>query len=222
MITAPSTTSQPLFGGASATASSGGDGTVLSTDFDTFLKMLTAQMKNQDPLNPIESSDYATQLATFSSVEQQVVTNDLLNSMVSLLGANGLNDLAGWVGREVRSVAPVNFDGTPVALSVTPVTGADVSTLEVRAQDGTLVQSFQVDPTRSNFQWPGLDDSGVPFPSGEYSFSVETFAAGESLGRGSVATYNEVIEARVDDGQVYLVLGTGFVVTPEAVTGIRS
>ena len=50
----------------------------LASDFDTFLRMLTTQMQNQDPLNPIDSTDYATQLATFSGVEQQVRTNSLL------------------------------------------------------------------------------------------------------------------------------------------------
>ena len=53
---------------------------VISSDFETFLKMLTVQMENQDPLNPTDSSEYAMQLATFSGVEQQVLTNDLLNA----------------------------------------------------------------------------------------------------------------------------------------------
>ena len=48
---------------------------VLSSDFETFLKMLTVQLENQDPLNPVDSADYAVQLATFSGVEQQVQTN---------------------------------------------------------------------------------------------------------------------------------------------------
>ena len=65
--------------------SSGADSTTpsgqISSDFETFLKMLTVQMKNQDPLNPVESTDYATQLATFSGVEQAVLTNDLLKSV---------------------------------------------------------------------------------------------------------------------------------------------
>lgn len=52
----------------------------LSSDFEVFLQMLTAQMKYQDPLNPVDSTDYATQLATFSGVEQAVLTNDLLKN----------------------------------------------------------------------------------------------------------------------------------------------
>lgn len=46
-----------------------------SSDFETFLKMLTTQIKNQDPLNPMEGTEFAVQLATFSGVEQQVMTN---------------------------------------------------------------------------------------------------------------------------------------------------
>lgn len=62
--------------GASTTKAS-----TVSADFETFLKMLTAQIQNQDPMNPIVSSDYATQLATFSSVEQQVLANSYLENI---------------------------------------------------------------------------------------------------------------------------------------------
>ena len=69
----------------------------ITSDFDTFLQMLTAQMKNQDPLNPIESADFATQLATFSSVEQAVLTNDLLRGLMSQTGlADYLHLLMAW------------------------------------------------------------------------------------------------------------------------------
>ena len=61
------------FGTAGSSTSTGG----ISSDFNTFLRMLTVQMQNQDPLNPIDSADYAVQLATFSGVEQQVRTNQL-------------------------------------------------------------------------------------------------------------------------------------------------
>jgi flagellar basal-body rod modification protein FlgD len=59
------------------------DQTVITADFQTFLQLLTTQLKNQDPLNPMESTEYATQLATFSGVEQQVRTNELLESLSS-------------------------------------------------------------------------------------------------------------------------------------------
>jgi len=65
----------PIQSGAAQTAAPTTTRTEISSDFETFLRMLTVQMQNQDPLNPVDSSDYAVQLATFSSVEQQVQTN---------------------------------------------------------------------------------------------------------------------------------------------------
>ena len=57
-----------------------------SSDFTTFLKLLTAQLRNQDPLKPLDSTEFVAQLATFSSVEQQVKTNDTLATIQQLLG----------------------------------------------------------------------------------------------------------------------------------------
>ena len=58
----------------------------LSSDFETFLQMLTVQARYQDPLEPLSSSDYAAQLAQFSMVEQQVLTNDQLGNLAGLIG----------------------------------------------------------------------------------------------------------------------------------------
>ncbi|MEO0916622.1 MAG: flagellar hook capping FlgD N-terminal domain-containing protein, partial [Pseudomonadota bacterium] len=93
---------------------------VISSDFDTFLQMLTAQMQYQDPLNPIESTDFATQLATFSNVEQAVLTNDLLKDLTAQMNSSGLADMAAWVGKEARAAAPAFFDGEPLTLAPNP------------------------------------------------------------------------------------------------------
>ncbi len=89
-------------------------GALLSSDFQTFLKMLTTQARNQDPLNPMDSSDYAQQLATFSGVEQQVRTNTLLESLAAQLGGGGLTQYASWVGMEARVTARA-ADALPLA-----------------------------------------------------------------------------------------------------------
>ena len=75
---------------------------VLNSDFETFLKMLTTQMQNQDPLNPVDSTEFATQLAMFTSVEQQVLTNDRLLSIQETLLGNELGQAADWVGKLAR------------------------------------------------------------------------------------------------------------------------
>src|SRR6056297_409059 len=125
---------------ASAAAPESDERPVLSSDFETFLKMLTAQMRNQDPLNPVESADFAVQLATFSTVEQQVRTNDLLETLGDRMGAMGMSQLSGWVGMAARAIAPVQFDGAPVTLTVPPVPLADAAQIVARDSTGTIVQ----------------------------------------------------------------------------------
>jgi flagellar basal-body rod modification protein FlgD len=75
-----------------------------SVDYDSFLTLLVAQMKNQDPMSPMESTDYIAQLATFSQVEQSIQMNTKLDSM---LQANTLSQATGLIGKEVESM-----DGT--------------------------------------------------------------------------------------------------------------
>ena len=109
-MTAPAVTAPPPANDVTAATAQ------VNSDFEMFLKMLTAQMRYQDPLNPVDSTDYATQLATFSGVEQAVLTNDLLKSLGAQMSVNGLTDMAAWVGKEARVAAPAYFDGEPIAL----------------------------------------------------------------------------------------------------------
>ena len=74
---------------ATQTQTAASDKDVVNSDYLTFLKMLTAQVKNQDPLDPMSSDDFSAQLATFSGVEQQVKTNDLLEALGAQVGAMG-------------------------------------------------------------------------------------------------------------------------------------
>jgi flagellar basal-body rod modification protein FlgD len=131
---------------SAAAPPSTGQATKISSDFNTFLRMLTVQMQNQDPLNPIESSDYAVQLATFSGVEQAVRTNQLLTDMQSRLQQFGMAEMAGWIGKEARSNAPVYFDGNPVTLSPNPAQGATRAVIAVKDAQGNL------EPTRSRWK----------------------------------------------------------------------
>lgn len=75
-------------------------GSAGSVDYESFLKLLVAQMKNQDPTAPMESTEYVAQLATFSQVEQQVQMNKKLDD---ILQASALSQASGLIGREVVS-----------------------------------------------------------------------------------------------------------------------
>ena len=193
----------------------------ISSDFETFLKMLTVQMQNQDPLNPIESSDYAVQLATFSGVEQQVQTNDLLRDLAAQMGAGGMAEMASWVGMEARTTAPVQFSGTPLPLSTSPAPLADTVELVVTDDRGVEVQRLPMSASDQNVTWAGVTADGSPLPPGAYQFEVVSMMQGQEIGRSNAATYARVTEVRSDGGQALLVLASGAVVPVTDVSAIR-
>ena len=184
--------------------------------------MLTAQMKNQDPLNPIDSSEYAAQLASFSSVEQQVRTNELLTGLSAQMNVMGMSQLAGWVGMEARSTAPVHFSGSPVALDLTPMPVAEKSLLTVRNSAGEIVQRTILPKGAQEMDWAGVDESGRPFSPGLYVFDVEHYNGDDMLRIDPVETYGRVTEARTIGGQTVLILQGGAEIAASAVSGLRA
>ena len=212
----PTTTAN--IGASSASPAATG---AISSDFDTFLKMLTVQMQNQDPLNPIESADYAVQLATFSGVEQQVRTNQLLDAMASQFSLMGMSQLAGWVGQEARSAAPVWFSGTPVTLAPNPVASADRAVLVVRDGSGNTVSREDIPVSSDPYQWFGGDATGNVLPDGRYSLALESWRDGEVLQEDPVESYGRIVEARGGAGGVRLVLEGGIEVPAAEITALR-
>lgn len=196
-------------------------GSVLTSDFETFLQMLTAQAQYQDPLEPIDSSDYAAQLAQFSMVEQQVKSNEILNLLSTHLGAGNMAAMGGWIGMDVRSTAPAQFDGAPITLSPNPPAAADEVFLVVKDASGTEVQRSLIDVSAENTQWAGVDDSGQPFDPGVYSFELEAYAEGSVLSVTPVESYSRISEVRSEGGSTVLILGSGAAVTPDQITALR-
>ncbi|RPE64642.1 flagellar basal-body rod modification protein FlgD [Pacificibacter maritimus] len=193
----------------------------ITSDFETFLKMLTVQMQNQDPLNPVDSADYAIQLATFSGVEQQVQTNDLLKSLGTQMGVMGMAQIAGWVGMEARTQAPVHYDGAPITLAPNPSSSADRTFLVVQDATGTVVQTQEIPNTRDYYEWDGLDENGAPLPDGNYSFTLENFAYDEYLSTTTVEAFGYVTEARAEGTDTVLVMEGGAEVSADAISALR-
>ncbi|MFN6925702.1 MAG: flagellar hook capping FlgD N-terminal domain-containing protein [Tabrizicola sp.] len=210
---------------ASTSASTGSPGpasaTRITSDFNTFLRMLTVQMQNQDPMNPIDSTDYAVQLATFSGVEQQVRTNQLLVEMQTRFQQMGMAEMASWIGKEARSNAPVRFDGTPVTLSPNPARGATDAVLVVRDAQGQLVAREQIPVSAEPYLWLGADATGTPLPPGTYSLTLESLQGENVIFTGAMEHYSRVIEARGTPEGTKLVLEGGIEVPATAVTALR-
>lgn len=190
-------------------------------DFETFLTLLTAQLRNQDPLNPQESTEFVAQLAQFSAVEQQVRSNETLSSILAALGGTGAGALAPWLGREVEAPSALDYSGAPLEMKVNPAPGATGATLVVKTESGLTVARLPVDPTATTITWSGETGAAAPAQPGTYRFTLERVNGKDAVPPETPRGFSTVIEARAGETGVDLVLDNGDVVSADAVTAIR-
>lgn len=193
----------------------------LASDFETFLKMLTAQARYQDPLEPLDSTEYAAQLAQFSMVEQQVQTNDALTAISQQFGGSNPSSLAAYVGMEARAVTPLTYSGQPIEVSVAPSLAADQAVLVVRNDSGEDVRRLPLSLSDTRFVWDGKRSDGLQAGSEPHSFHVENYKDGELLSTDAAAVYGRVTEAQIQNGQVMLVLDSGQTIPASIVTALK-
>jgi flagellar basal-body rod modification protein FlgD len=193
----------------------------LNTDYTTFLKMLTTQLQNQDPLNPMDTAETSSQLAAFSSVEQQTRTNDLLTDLGAQFSLFGMSQLAGWVGQEARSDADVWYSGASVTLSPSPAERADRAVLVVRDARGNVVSREDIPVSDAPYDWFGADATGNPLPEGSYRLSLENYVGEQLLGESTVESYQRILEARNGPNGTTLVLEGGTEVLATRITALR-
>ncbi|MDP3855276.1 flagellar hook assembly protein FlgD [Phenylobacterium sp.] len=141
----------------------------LVESFDTFLNLLTAQIKNQDPLSPMDSTQFTQQLVQMTGVEQQLLTNDLLEKLVTNTGS-GIQTAVSLIGREVRAVSSdAKLAAGKAEWNYKLDRAASDVTVEVLDSNGKVVQV--VKPTDNGagdhkFSWNGKDRTGAQLPNG--------------------------------------------------------
>ena len=147
----------------------------LAENFDTFLSLLTTQLKNQDPLSPLDSNQFTQQLVQMTGVEQQLLTNDLLKKLVGNTGS-GVAAAVGLIGKNVR----VEADTTALAAGqanwvyALDRAASDVK-LEILDDRGRVVRAIAPADNRAGehtLAWDGKSDGGVVLPDGTYQLRV--------------------------------------------------
>jgi flagellar basal-body rod modification protein FlgD len=146
----------------------------LAQNFDTFLTLLTTQLKNQNPLEPLDTNQFTQQLVQFAGVEQQINMNQQLTSLVNLQKATQTTSAMSFLG----STATV--DGTTTKLTDGAASwtfAADkpsTATLNIKNSAGALAYSgsYPLTPGAQNFNWDGRGNNGVKWPDGDYTLSV--------------------------------------------------
>jgi flagellar basal-body rod modification protein FlgD len=157
----------------------------LAQNFDTFLTLLTAQLQNQDPLDPVDSSKFTDQLVQFSQVEQQIETNQQMKQLLANQNAAATGAAIGYIGRTAQvkgAVTPLTDAGAQWNYEL-PQVAARVNLSVVDGVGRTVFEAQQVGQTgKQAFTWDGRDLNGQPRPPGNYRLKVEALdASGEKI-----------------------------------------
>lgn len=198
------------------------DTSALASDFETFLKLLTTQLQNQDPSKPLDSTEFVAQLASFSSVEQQINMNTKLDQLIAEMSSGVTAELADWLGKDVKSEAPASFNGDPIDVFYEKPENATRSELVIRADDGLVVQRLPIDLSKNTIVWDGTDQSQNVVGNGQYSFSLENFDGNQYLDTTKPKTFSTVVETRLSDNGISLVFDDGSSIDASEVDAVRS
>jgi flagellar basal-body rod modification protein FlgD len=147
---------------------------------DDFLKLLIAQLKNQDPLQPMDNQQFAVQLATFNSLEQLIGINDKLGTLQGAEGMANRYSAAALIGKEISSSGNIVNLQEKQPATIGYRLGANAAKVVVNIQNGsgTLVRQLSLGARNAgdhSIVWDGKDAAGQAAPAGLYGFEINAF-----------------------------------------------
>jgi flagellar basal-body rod modification protein FlgD len=189
------TTISPTSTVSTGSVSNALDNTEIASNFTTFLQLLTTQLKNQNPLDPLDTNQFTQQLVEFAQVEQQMKSNDQLSSLVSLEKSAQATTALAYVGATVvvdGSTAPLTNSTANWSLNVSKPSTATITIKDSTGQN-VYTGTVAVNPGAQNFTWNGRGNDGRVWPDGAYTLTATAVDANQQ----SVAISTEV-QAVVD------------------------
>jgi flagellar basal-body rod modification protein FlgD len=167
----------PVTAGTSSSSSSnstGVDQASIAGNFNTFLQLLTTQLQNQNPLDPLDTNQFTQQLVQFAGVEQQLKTNDQLTTLVSLQQTAQSTAALSFVGKTVGingSTAQLANNQALWSFTVPKPSSVNVSIAKSTGQ-AVYNGTFTMQAGAQQFQWDGTNSSGVQQPDGAYTLTM--------------------------------------------------
>jgi flagellar basal-body rod modification protein FlgD len=174
-------------GTSSSTSSSStvtGATTGIANNFDQFLSLLTTQLKNQSPLDPLDTNQFTAQLVQFAGVEQQLRTNETLASLLSLSAAGTATNAVGFIGSTITTDGATTrlADGKAEWRVTMPAAGT--ATITIKDAKGSVVQTQTrtFSAGEQSFAWDGSTSVGTQAPEGDYTITIDAKSvAGDAI-----------------------------------------
>jgi len=182
----------------------------LAGDFNTFLKLLTTQIKNQSPTDPLDTNQMTNQLVQFASVEQQVAMNQNLQRLLTLEQASQLTASAPLIGQNVEVEAEqISLQSGAGTLKLPAAGASQMATVTIRGSGDRIMrqETVRLGSAPRTWSWNGKGPDGVSMPDGAYKVSVTGVGAGGKTEALPFTTIGRVTGAERVGGDLKLQLG---------------
>lgn len=192
--TAPSVvsgTTQTSSSSSSSSSLSSSTGATLAGNFQTFLTLLTTQLKNQNPLDPLDTNQFTQQLVQFAGVEQQLKTNDSLSQLVTLQQTTQATQALGFVGKTAvvdGTTATMKSSSATWHLNVPTDATVDISIANSNGQTVFTGKYTAGAASDVPFTWNGQGNDGTQWPDGKYTIT----ATGKDVANNNVGIAAQV------------------------------
>lgn len=182
----------------------------LQEDLNRFLNLLITQLKNQDPLDPLDANEFTSQLVQFASVEQQIYQNANLEKLLALQQTSQISSMVDFIGHTVEATGkqvPLKNNNAEFTYNLdtnsaeTIINIKDASGITVYTGDGETAAG------KHTFAWDGLAFGTMPQPDGIYTVTVTAFDPLRNLQDVAQTVFGRVTGSGAEDGEVSLFLG---------------
>ncbi len=218
-----------LDGTSSATTGATGSSTAaasdakLKDDLNKFLNLLVTQLKHQDPLDPMDATEFTSQLVQFASVEQQIHQNANLEKLISLQQGSQISSLVNYIGMSIETTGqemPLEDGAAKFTYSLQG--NVAKNTLNIVNSSGVSVYSTDIDITsgKHTFNWDGKNKNGVQQPDGDYTVVVMPQDRDGKIQPVDYTVFGRVTGASADNGKVSVIMGQNILVPMENIKSV--
>ncbi|TDQ67278.1 flagellar basal-body rod modification protein FlgD [Maritalea mobilis] len=148
----------------------------IAENFDTFLSILTTQLKNQNPLDPLDTNQFTSQMVEFTGVEQQLKTNEYLEALINANQQNFASQAVSYIGKEVTAFSnQASLENSEAKWTYGMTQDAEEANITIKNSAGAVVftEKTKLESGEHDYTWDGIANDGSIAPDGKYSIHIE-------------------------------------------------